>query len=479
MIIKRAVQILALLIIDILAFYSAMILAIWVRGYVLPKFLTLPPSNGAIPAHIYIWWLPVVFISAIAYEGLYTKREPFWEEARLLIRGLGLAFLISLAIVSLGKLSGVVSRLLLIHLWFFAMVFFTLYRWIGKRILVLMGIYTENVLIIGAGKAGLITAKGLEREKTLGYRVVGFLDDDKDKIGKVITTEKTEYKIYGPIEQFKKFVGLMKISTIIIAIPSLPPDAHTKLVNRVQQYVLRVLLVPDLKGISLMNTELSILFMEQLFLLKIRNNLKSLYSRVIKRVFDIVVSTVLLILLSPVFLIIYLLIRLSSPGGGVFVQRRIGRDGNPINIYKFRTMYLDSEKRLDKLLAHNPALKDEWEKYRKLKDDPRITPIGRFLRKYSLDELPQIFNVLKGDMSMVGPRPCSDEEVSLFGDAKDIILRPRPGLCSLWHICGRNKLTLDERIKLEEWYVLNWSLWLDIVIMIRTAKVILTGEGAY
>lgn len=484
MTLKRATQAILLVIIDILAFYSALILAILIRTYILPYLFSIREHSldWYRSTHLSLWWLPLVFILAIAYEGLYFKRLPFWEEIRLLLKSLTIAFLIGLAIVSLGKLSPMVSRLVLTTMWLIGLIIFPIYRWIGKKLISIAGIWKENVLILGAGNAGIGVLKGLEREDLLGYRIIGFLDDDPEKIGTTIkiSNSSQEYRVFGKIHQFRKFVRLMGISTIVVAMPSLDPIKHSKIVSEVQKYVSRVLLVPQLKGIALLNTELRALFMEQLFLLNIKNNLKSLYARIVKRSFDIIVSSVLLVLLSPVFLVLYIAVKLTSPGPAIFTQKRPGKDGKIINVYKFRTMYLDGDDRLKRALENDKELAKEWQIYRKLKSsDPRVTPIGKILRKYSLDELPQIYNVFIGNMSMVGPRPYMIEELNQVGEAADIILMAKPGLCGLWQCSGRNELSFEDRVQLEEWYVLNWSLWLDIILMFKTAGVVLTAKGAY
>ncbi|NLE30040.1 MAG: undecaprenyl-phosphate galactose phosphotransferase WbaP, partial [Phycisphaerae bacterium] len=216
------------------------------------------------------------------------------------------------------------------------------------------------------------------------------------------------------------------------------------------------------------------------FLIRIRNNLKSVYSGMVKRVFDCVIAGMGFLMISPLLAGLCLAVKLTSKGPVFFVQYRPGRNRKLIPIYKFRTMYIDSDQRLKQALTSDPVLREEWTVYRKLKSrDPRVTPVGRFLRKWSLDELPQIFNVLKGEMSLVGPRPYMVNEMDKLENAADIILMAKPGLCGLWQASGRNNLSFEERVKLETWYVLNWSLWLDILLMFKTARAVFVAEGAY
>jgi undecaprenyl-phosphate galactose phosphotransferase len=199
-----------------------------------------------------------------------------------------------------------------------------------------------------------------------------------------------------------------------------------------------------------------------------------------KRIFDILFSLLILVLSAPFFLICMIVVKLSSPGPIFYAHPRVGFNGKPFGCIKFRTMYLDADAKLQPLLASDPALMKEWKTYFKLKVDPRITAIGKFLRRTSLDELPQIWNVFKGDMSVVGPRPLTQHEVTHYlKDKASKILSVRPGLTTLWIIQGRNGLSLEERIELEEYYVTNRSFWLDCKLIVQTALLMIFPKGAY
>lgn len=200
-----------------------------------------------------------------------------------------------------------------------------------------------------------------------------------------------------------------------------------------------------------------------------------------KRIFDILVSIVALLLTLPLFGLLGLGIYLSSPGPIFFAQQRLGRGGRLFFCYKFRTMYPDAAEKLHQLLASRPDLKQEWEQHFKLKQDPRITRIGAFLRKTSLDELPQLWNVLKGDLSLVGPRPVVPEEAEKFFKEKTSkILSVRPGLTGLWQVSGRSDLqSYQTRISLDEFYVDHQSFWLDLQLIYKTIPAVLFAKGAY
>jgi undecaprenyl-phosphate galactose phosphotransferase len=200
-----------------------------------------------------------------------------------------------------------------------------------------------------------------------------------------------------------------------------------------------------------------------------------------KNIFDKFFALFAIGISLPLMLIISLAIKLTDKGPIFFKQKRIGFRGKPFYVIKFRTMYPDAEKRLKELLEKDPKAREEWEKYWKLKNDPRITPIGKFLRKTSLDELPQFFNVLKGEMSVVGPRPVVEEELKKFyKDKAKYYISVKPGITGYWQVEGRSDIEdYKKRVEMDVWYVKNMSFWLDLKIILKTIWVMLTGKGAY
>jgi undecaprenyl-phosphate galactose phosphotransferase len=190
------------------------------------------------------------------------------------------------------------------------------------------------------------------------------------------------------------------------------------------------------------------------------------------------VAAFFLIVLAPLFA--YLIFRIRETGPkAIFGHVRVGRDGNTFRCLKFRTMVPNADEVLARVLAEDPEAREEWERNFKLKDDPRVTQIGAFLRSTSLDELPQLWNVLKGEMSVVGPRPVIEEELARYGDQLRYYLEARPGITGLWQVSGRNDTGYEDRVALDSWYVRNWSLWYDVVILVRTIAVVLKRKGAY
>ncbi|MFT7553588.1 MAG: Undecaprenyl-phosphate galactose phosphotransferase WbaP [Rhodothermales bacterium] len=197
-----------------------------------------------------------------------------------------------------------------------------------------------------------------------------------------------------------------------------------------------------------------------------------------KRAVDVVASILALVVLAPLGLLLAVLIRLESKGKVFFVQTRVGRNGRPFSILKFRSMYEDADVRLGRLLLEHPELKQEYDHYHKLRDDPRTTRVGRLMRRLSLDELPQLINVLRGDMSLVGPRPYLAHELEKMGTHLGLILAVHPGLTGLWQVSGRNTLSFSERVEADVEYVNNWTARGDLVIVLRTVPAVLTAEGA-
>ena len=212
--------------------------------------------------------------------------------------------------------------------------------------------------------------------------------------------------------------------------------------------------------------------------LKTTFHLLNRHAELAKRAFDLVFGLLLGLAAMPFYLAITLLIRLDSPGAAVFAQERLGRGGRCFHCYKFRTMSVDAEAALQKLLDTDPTARREYQKYHKLAHDPRITRMGSLLRKFSLDELPQIWNVLRGDLSLVGPRAYLPRELDDMRSDAGLILKTRPGLTGWWQVMGRHSTTFEQRLQLDVYYLSNWSLSLDIYIMIKTAWIILSGHGA-
>jgi len=479
---------------DCAAFYLSLGLSYFLRVYVFKNVFPLPfvGTFGDLSGRL---WMPLVVIIVFAYEGLYTKREPFWEETRTVLRALFLSFLGIFSIVSLGKLSSEISRVVVIGTGIFSLALVPLFRYRWKPFLHGMGVGVKKTILIGDNPVGHLAHLGIFRDHYMGIRLVGFIKIPGENVKIPMNheepyTESEEESLsgfsppplscLGTLENLSDIVRREVIRGAVIAMPYLRREEMVYLIECVQRSVLSVYIVPNLTQVSLLNSELLYLFYEEIFLLGIHNNLKSRVNRWIKSFFDGVLASLLFIPLAPIMGAIAIIVALTSPGPVLFSQWRVGRDGKPFRIFKFRTMYLGAELLLEKILKEDPLKKKEFEEKHKLSDDPRITPVGRFLRRTSLDELPQVFNVLKGEMSLVGPRPVTQNEIDLrYREAGEDYCLVKPGMTGLWQVSGRNERDYNVRVRLDLWYIRNWSLWLDLVILVRTAGVVLVRRGAF
>jgi len=211
--------------------------------------------------------------------------------------------------------------------------------------------------------------------------------------------------------------------------------------------------------------------------LEFRYHLLAPFNRWVKRTADIVGAALLVIVLAPFLAFVAIWIKIDSPGPVLFRQRRYGKDGRIFEILKFRTMVVDAEEKLQEILARDPQLREEYERHRKLRYDPRVTRVGRWLRKFSLDELPQLFNVLRGHMSLVGPRAYIPAELQGMKHYPQVISRVRPGMTGWWQVQGRHHTTFQKRLEMDEYYISNWSLWMDMFILLKTVWVVISGQG--
>jgi undecaprenyl-phosphate galactose phosphotransferase len=249
-------------------------------------------------------------------------------------------------------------------------------------------------------------------------------------------------------------------------------------VSRLHRRFETVTVVPDLGTLPFAWGTAHFLFDRHRILLTSRNRFKDPFNRVTKRTLDLLASVLLLVLALPVLAVIALVIRCTSRGPAFLMQERLGRGGRRFKCLKFRTMFVDADERLETLLQ-DPTLRQEWETYRKLRQDPRVTGFGKFLRSTSLDELPQLLNVVLGDMSLVGPRPYLPREHQAMGEEAETILTTWPGITGLGQVSGRREISFSGRVWLESWYVRNWSVWLDLTILLRTFPAVLRRRGAH
>lgn len=462
---------LSLLLVDYGAIVAAYFTAHALRVYVIPRLIGLVPFDEIAGVYIFVGF-PVVFMSLLHFSRMYARRMPFRDQAQKIVK-IGIYAVIMLVVfMYFAGEAKQLSRLLMIGFWLFSTVYLITGRYFLKRALLACGVWQIPVLLVGAGKTAELLHSAFERDPGIGYKVVGVIEDDPDPAF-------THYPVLGGFSQAEDVIQQRGIRDVLIAAPGLPREELLGLIYRLQVYVDHITFVPDLFGVPVASMELETLFNEKTVLLKVRNNLACFHNRLLKYAFECTVSILGTIVIIPLFCIIAVLIYFDSPGAIIFAHERIGAGGKVFPCYKFRTMVANAQEVLTQHLAENSLACEEWERDFKLRADPRITRVGKFLRKTSLDELPQLINVLRGEMSLVGPRPIVQEEVGKYGEYIYDFHLVRPGITGLWQVSGRNDVDYQERVQMDSWYVRNWSLWLDIVLLLKTIKVVFNRNGAY
>jgi Undecaprenyl-phosphate galactose phosphotransferase WbaP len=279
-----------------------------------------------------------------------------------------------------------------------------------------------------------------------------------------------------PWDEASDFVSDQQITTMIVALSDCSDVSAARVIHECRQHVPNCWIVPDLGGVpSLWSTASEC---GGRLGLRSEDNLRRSVPRVVKQVMDYGITSLVFIAILPLFALIAALVKLSSPGPIIYARKCRGQHGRYFYYLKFRTMLPNADQALNKYLDEHPEAREEWSRDQKLKNDPRVTPLGRFLRKTSLDELPQLWNVLRGEMSLVGPRPIVDNEIAKYGQLFELRSRVLPGITGLWQVSGRSSTTYAEKIALDTYYVQNWSPWLDLYILISTIRVVLFQEGA-
>ncbi|MDR0720874.1 MAG: undecaprenyl-phosphate galactose phosphotransferase WbaP [Treponema sp.] len=327
-------------------------------------------------------------------------------------------------------------------------------------------------VVYGAGENGRLLVDRLLASTRTGYEPVVILDDD--------SSSGEEYQGIPIIHDTKAGPALVKnfnIKMAIVAMPNLNQVSMTRMINYSVSAFRYNVLIPDFFSIN--NIWMSIRDFDGVLGFATSHRLKMYWNLVIKRFMDLSFVSIGGLVILPFLLLIALAVKLSSPGPVLYGHTRKGRDGKTFTAYKFRSMVQNADKMLSELLAENPQLRDEWESSHKLKNDPRVTGIGKFLRRTSFDEFPQLINILKGEMSLVGPRPVVEAEKEKYGENFERIFSVKPGLTGLWQVSGRSDTDYVERVSYDTYYLQSWSVWLDVWILYRTPEAIFKGKGAY
>lgn len=461
---------------DVLVFTLANI--IFRMGRAVPTIILAggrPSFDGATSIDVFAL-IAVVFIVFRYLSGDYSRRQLFWDNTRQSTVALAIAALPDLFLTSLNFRVFAVANI--VASWIFLIVAIPLGRQLARKLLAKAGVWYIPTALIGSSARITTIYNALARSLSLGFEVrwsvSDVCNDTAHDLPKVIRSGTME-----PREIAEQLLRA-ECAQAVVATESNNSTEYTEVVRRLMEAGIAVAIVPSFQRLPLVGATTNYFFGHDVLLLQVRSNLRRFPQKLEKRVFDIVGALSLLILFSPLFLFIATAIKRHDGGRVTYSQKRVGQNGQTFRIIKFRTMAPDAEERLQKWRREQPELYEEYAKTFKLRDDPRITAPGKWLRKTSLDELPQLVNVLRGEMSLVGPRPVVEQELrDYYGSAAQLYVRVRPGLTGLWQVSGRSDTSYEERVIFDEWYVLNWSFWYDIVILIQTAGIMLTGRGAY
>jgi undecaprenyl-phosphate galactose phosphotransferase len=424
------------------------------------------------PSYIYLW-LPLTFLIFLAQAKAYATMQPIIYTVRNIFYaatyGL-IAYIVALYFFT----DWMAARSFFVVFWLVLLI--TLYI---ERLTISLWLkhshhLYEDVIFVGAGKTAERALHYFQDDLGYRYHVIGFLDDNpiSDKI-------PDKYKLLGTISEAEKIVENSHVQNVIITAPGMERDKLQQLITTVQPHVRNLSYVPDLIGTPMMGVEAQVLFTEEILMLHLRNNLAMRRNKIYKRIFDLVFTICGGLLILPIIAIVALLVAIDNKGNVIFAHRRIGKDGKEFPCYKFQSMVPNAQEILQDYLAKNPEARKEWEESFKLTNDPRVTKLGGFLRKTSLDELPQLWNVIRGDMSLVGPRPIVKKEIERYGEYFREYAMVLPGITGMWQASGRSDTTYEERVAMDTWYVRNWSIWLDIMYLAKTFTAVIFGKGAY
>jgi len=439
---KKLIFTLFFIILDLFLLVNVFYLTLYIRNLLGDNF-DIPTFNIIeIEKFLFVF---VIILFLLYHEKIYRFRYDFWQENLKIFKALGVSYLIVLSILTLTKTNLEYSRLFVtVYFGLLLFLFPVFKRYVKKLLYKKLRWFLYKVNIIGNDEQKEKLKEEFRKNWFLGVKYSPAEYESVYVLSKGKESQEVSHNISEALEKSKEVFIVPYVSDI----------------NFAHSYIL------DLNNI-------------RLNAIVVENKLLSVVNRVVKNLFDLSLVVVVLPLYLCIHGLIAVVIKIDSPGKVFFRQKRLGKDGKVFEVYKYRTMYEDSQALLEEYLKKHPEEVAYYEVYHKYKNDPRITKVGKVLRATSLDELPQIFNIVKGEMSFIGPRPYMVEEKEKLGKDYEIILKVKPGITGLWQVSGRNDLTFKQRNELEVWYIKNWSLWLDVIIFFKTIKEVLKKTGAY
>jgi Undecaprenyl-phosphate galactose phosphotransferase WbaP len=345
-------------------------------------------------------------------------------------------------------------------------------RWLIRILAVHIGAWGEPVAVIASRERLQSIVSYFDERRRLGFvPILGITNSGH------ASSNTQMLKMDDLLKLPDDYLAQNGICTVLVSTQIASDLSKTKIHRALLRKFKRMIFVSDMDWLE--GASISYHDFEGMLGMEAQQNTLTISDKMLKRMMDVVISFALGIISLPVLLLTALIIKLDSPGPIFYKQERVGKGGNRIKIFKFRSMQKNAEEVLAEYLAKHPHAQREWDETQKLREDPRITRVGRWARKLSLDELPQLFNVMKGDMSLVGPRPIVENEIQRYQDCFDVYSMVCPGVTGMWQVSGRSRTTYEQRVLYDVYYVRNWSFWLDVYILLRTIWVVLSRDGAY
>ena len=472
---QRTLYMLTLLLSDALMTSFAFTVAFYFRFELFVQLFDQDATASPASYRFLLYVVPFIWLIIFAANGLYVKDNLLGgtKEYAKVFRSATTGFLVIL-IAGFLEPNLVFARGWLLMTWFFTFLFVASARFLLRRVVYSLrrhGFFLTPAVIVGANQEGRWLAEQLQRWETSGLHLAGFVD----KKTPVTFPLFNDLVSLGTVEQLGEIIERYDIGEVILASSAFSTRDYLLEIFRKYGVSDKVNIRMSSGLYEILTTGLTVNEIAYVPLVYVNKVRLTGTDTIIKFILDYLLAISSLIVLSPLFIIVAFLVKRSSPGPIIHKRLVMGLNGKKFNAYKFRTMMLNG----DDVLKKNPELKDELAKNHKLKDDPRVTKIGAYLRKFSLDELPQLFNVLKREMSLVGPRMISPEEVSMYKQFDMNLLTVLPGITGVWQVSGRSNVSYEERVRLDMSYIRNWSIWLDLQLLFQTIPVVLNGRGAY
>ncbi len=463
-------NILLLIIGDIIGFILAFVLSY--ELFLFYSNVSFPLPKQIISIELLAFYIVQAIVGIIYFmqKGHYKLATPWWQQ----VKHISIFSIFSLLLLCFlfFTVKADPSRLFITLSWISLVPLLMIARQVTRKIMIKIGKWDIPTIIIGGFENATETIYALKSEGYINYNIKKvILPNASDTQIQQFKNIHNEYKVERLLPKFND-------SELIVICPDTRRELELeKLTKEIADANGDFAMIPPIEGFSYYGLTPSYFFGYNIILFK-RSNRLNLVNKLLKNVIDRTGAFFGILVLSPIFL--YVAYKVKQDGGDIFFgHTRIGKGGKSFKCWKFRSMITNSQEVLDALLASDPDARAEWDRDFKLKNDPRITKIGAFIRKTSIDELPQLFNVLMGEMSLVGPRPIVKDEIKYYGDLINDYYLVNPGITGLWQVSGRNDITYDQRVYLDRWYVRHWSLWTDMVIIIKTIFVVSNKNGAY